>query len=213
MGRYSTGSVTTSEAIRIELSYLLKHGYIKKGQIIYATLNWTNGSNISIQSNFTVDCPYIRLIYNNTNYCTGEVTEHDYKIYFTSIPSNLGKGEVVYFLCPDTFHMCRILYKCYGSPIWKSRYAYLHRIYYQSQISSKLHYYIDRYWETERQLEQLYSRVVKSHYKGRKSALQKRIERLEDKQEYYDHMRWRILPKSIQKLIYPLGLQSAEALF
>jgi hypothetical protein len=30
MGRYSTGEITTAAAIRIELSYLLKQGLIKR---------------------------------------------------------------------------------------------------------------------------------------------------------------------------------------
>jgi len=201
MGRYSTGAITTGEAIRIELSYLFKSGFIQKGRFIYATLSWTNGSDIYIHSDFTVDQPYIRLIYKNTSYNTGEVTDHDYKIYLTSITSNLGKGQVLYFLCPVTMQRCRILYKCYGSPIWKSRYAYRHRIYYQCQISSKLHHYIDRYWGVEKQLEQLYSQVVKSHYMGMKTTLQKRIEFLENKREFYDDMRWQIVPKSIQRFI------------
>ncbi len=167
MGRYSTGAVTTGSTIRIELSYLLKNGFIQQGRFISATLNWTNGSDIQIQSDFTVDWPYIRLIYKNTSYHTGEVTNHDYKIYFGFLPSNLGKGQVLYFLCPVTNHRCRILYKCYGSQIWKSRYAYRHRIYYQCQISSKLHHYIDRYWTAEKQLEQLYSQVVKREVRQR----------------------------------------------
>lgn len=201
MGRYSTGAITTGGAIRIELSYLLKHGYIVKGSYITGTLYWTNGSNIWIESDFTREFPFIRLKYQNTNGYTNEITQHDYKIYFTSVPSNLGKGRVLYFLCPSTNHRCRILYKCYGSQIWKSRYAYQYRIYYQSQISSKLHHYIDRYFETEKKLKQLYSQIAKSHYQGEKTALQRRVERLEYKQEFYDFMRWSILPRSLKKAL------------
>ena len=47
-------------------------------------------------------------------------------------------------------------------------------------------------------MEGLYASVVKSHYRGRETALQKRIGRLEYKQEYYDYMRCRILAKAIQ---------------
>ena len=213
MGRYSTGVNTTKQTRRIELSYLLKKGFIQKGRCISGTLSWTDDSNIGIYTCYKESQAYIELDYTTTYHATNEKKSFKYRIDLESIPSNLGKGEVLYMVCPVSAKRCRILYKCYGSQIWKSRYAYRYRIYYQSQISSKLHHYIDRYWDIEKHLEELYSRVVKSHYRGRKTALQRRIERLEYKQEYYDEMRWRIVPKAIQNILNVAGLQSAEELF
>ena len=163
MGRNATGSMTTNAACRIELGYLLKNGYIKKGGSVFSTLSWTNGSNIGFESKYTDDEAYIRLIYTNTNQCTGEVTNHDYKIYLHEVPSNLGKGYVLYFICPSYGHYCRILYKCYGSLIWKSRLAYRNRIYYPSQVSSKTSYYNVRFWSLDNKLEELYKQVIKTH--------------------------------------------------
>ncbi len=196
MGRYPTGVITTGQAQRLELSYLLRNGFIEKGKVIHGRLYWTSGSSINYESDLSCPNPVIRLIYNNTKY-NGEITHQDYMIHFALVPSNLGNGNVLYFICPVTNTKCRILYKCYGSSIWKSHQAYPYRIYYQCQISSKFNHYLDRYWETENKLEQLYFQVVKSHYRGRKTALQRRIEYLENKREYYDWMRWRILHDSI----------------
>jgi hypothetical protein len=201
MGRRSTGSMTINGVPKIELGWLLHNGYIKKGQNIFGSLRWTNDNSIRIETNYT-DEKYIRLIYTNTNICTNEKTEHDYKIYFHEVPSNLGKGNVLYFICPSDGHYCRVLYKCYGSLIWKSRLAYQSRIYYSSQVSSKLSYYNDRFWSVDHQLEDLYKKPIKTHYRGKKTRLQQRIERMENLQNYYDEMRWTILPKWFQKMIY-----------
>jgi hypothetical protein len=213
MGRWSTGAITTGEVNRIELSYLLRNGYVKKGNHILAGLRWTNGSDILIESKLTDNEAYLRLNYKNTNSYTGEITSHDYKIYLTTIPSNLGKGDVLYFVCPETGRRCRILYKCYSSLIWKSRFAYRHRIYYHTQACSKYDYHNIRYWDISKELETLYKRGKKSHYRGNYTRLMKRVEQLESKQQYHDKMRWLIVPKSIQKMVAGMGLQSAEYLF
>lgn len=182
MGRYSTGAMTTEQVIRIELSYLIKKGYIKKDHHIKASLTWTNDSSIGFESYYIGDDPYIRLKYNITKNATGEVTSHDYKIHLATVPSNLGKGEVVYMICPVTGNRCRVLYKCYGSLTWKSREAYQHRIYYESQIEPKsVRPY--KYLFCDRQFEELYKKAKKSHYRGKPTRLMKRIETLERKSD------------------------------
>jgi hypothetical protein len=55
---------------------------------------------------------------------SGEEFKLDYKIQLTSIPSNLGRGEVLYFVCPTSGRRARILYRAYGSHYFKSRQAY-----------------------------------------------------------------------------------------
>ena len=178
MGRCPTGVIRTNEAKRIELRYLLRNNLIQKDKIIFGSLNWTDGSNINFETFYSKDEAYLRVNYKNTNVYTGEVTEHDYKIYLTSVPSNLGKGEVLYMVCPITGKRSRILYKCYGSLIWKSREAYQNWIYYDSQLlSKKIRPFKFMFYEKE--LEELYRKKVKSHYRGKPTRLMKRIERLE----------------------------------
>ena len=110
MGRRSTGALTTREAFRIELSYLLKNGYIQKGNHIIATLSWTNGSWIRIESKYTEEERYLRVKYTLTDSRDGKKHELDYKISLYAKPSNLGKGEVLYFVYPFTHRRCTILY-------------------------------------------------------------------------------------------------------
>lgn len=182
MGRKSTGIITTGEVIRIDLSYLIKKGYIQKESCVSGAISWTNGSNIGFESYYTAKESYLRLNYTNTNFQTGEKSEHDYKIELVSIPSNLGKGDVLYFVCPETGRYCRILYKCYGSSTWKSREAYQRRIYYQSQIEPKSVRSF-KYLLCENQLQDLYKKMVKTHYRGKPTRIMKRIEKLSEKME------------------------------
>ena len=87
MGRYSKGAITTGEVTRIELSYLLKNGFIKAGKNRAGQISWTNDSNIGIECSLNDKYYwYVRFNYKNTNTHTGEVTNQDYKIYLTSIP-------------------------------------------------------------------------------------------------------------------------------
>ncbi len=189
MGRWTTGAITTEEAVRIELSTLLKNGYIQKGKHITGQLSWTNGSIISFESIYSDEEAFIRLAYQSTDPETDEKTDFDYKIYLVKVPSNLGQGDVLYLLCPYTQRRCRILYKCYGSKQWKSRYAYHNRIYYPCQTCSKNGYYSDRYWTIEKRLSNI-PLPVKTHYRGVPTRPHKRIMQLEEQLDYYDEMRW-----------------------
>ncbi len=196
MGRASTGAVTTGEVTRLELSYLLKQGYLKNS-FTFGSMSWTNGSSIQISSSIDDDEKYIRVRYSLRDGRDGEIK--DYKIYLTSVPSNLGRGEVLYFVCPTSGRKARVLYLCYGSSIFKCRKAYSHRIYYQSQQSSKLNFHNDRYWKLDKELQKCKDRSRKETYQGKPTKLRQRIAYLKTKQDYHDYLRWMILPKSMQK--------------
>lgn len=122
-----------------------------------------------------------------------------YDIRIVSIPSNLGKGRMYYFICPFTHKWCKYLYMGYGSPYFKSREAYSHRIYYASQLSSRLNKPNDIYWRLERQLEVLRPLHPKNHYKGTVTKAQQRIARLEQKKYVHDEIRWRVFDRRMLK--------------
>ncbi len=131
----------------------------------------------------------LKLKYTITFNDSGEKEDCDYSIQLTTIPSNLGRGEMLYLVCPITGRRARILYKCYGSKIWKSRWAYRHWIYYPSQQCSKLDYHNTRYWALDREINEYQGRSRKKLYKGKETRLQKRIKLLRKKQDYYDWAR------------------------
>lgn len=209
MGRKSTGAWTTNDCLRIELSYLLKMGYLVKGKITSGRLAWQrNGypsGNITVYSYWPVNAhvePFIRLVYTMTDRTTGDKEEHDDTVYLERRVSNLGKGEVLYFICPVSGQCCRILYKGYNCSIWKSRQAYQHRIYYPCQKSSKREYATSRYWDLDSQIEKVKGKRSPGTYRGKPTKRAERLQRLELQQWEADHQRW--LPEA-----FPLGLRRA----
>lgn len=195
MGRDRTGAETTAGVKRIELSYLLRAGYLRKWEIAPITLSWSDnwgnsGGSIGIEPHYTDEDAYIKLKYTITHRDTGEKQEFDYNIDLEERPSNLGRGSVLYFVCPETYKLCRILYQAYGSNIFKSRGAYNNRIYYPLQVSSKLGIYNDKYWELEKKLNKLQEGRASYQYKGRPTKKRIRINRLIDKQTEADRDRW-----------------------
>lgn len=201
MGRYQTGAITTKETMRIELSYLIKMGMIKKGFKLSTSLSWGNKYSIGIETSYGIEKEdYIRLSYILTDR-EGSKKSYDYKIRLIPVDSNLRKGKILYFLCPVTFKKCKILYRCYGSDIWKSRDAYQNRIYYKSQISSKTDNWNDKYWNCEDEIEKLLTNYRKqSVYKGKPTKRALKIQKLCDLQDQAEQMRW--LPSMDRLLLF-----------
>jgi hypothetical protein len=207
MGRNSTGVLTTGECKRIELSKLKKSGYLEKGNYSACQYAWTDGSTIVITFDTRNGNGHMRLQYVTT-YKDGRKEEHDYKVRIVSVPSNLGKGEVLYFVCPVSSKLCRVLYKAYGCPIWKCRHAYQNRIYYQSQLSSHKDRYNDRYWAVEKKLEAQRAKRRTYTYKGKATKRAERIEKLIDAQTHWDRLRWSVaaMPVAMQKIFRKNGI-------
>lgn len=201
MGRYRS-CITTNQTPRIKLSMLLKLGFIQKGKISEGSYSWTDGSSIALVCHYTDKEQYIRLIYI-LNSWSSEKSEYDYKIHLTFVPSNLGRGNIPYFVCPETGNRCRILYRVYGSPIWKSREAYNTNIYYPTQTSSKLSKYNDEYWLLDKQIKYLKKgKRNQTHYNGKPTRRYIRMKRLINKQKKADYLRWlpEYMPISVRKV-------------
>lgn len=192
MGRYSTGAATTDESIRLELSYLLKSKILQKGAMVSGILSWTSGANVSYLCKYGDDEAWIHLRYTHTDNHTGNKTDYDYRIEFERKVSNLGRGEVLYFICPESGRTCRKLYMAYGYPKFKSRQAYSNRIYYPDQLSSKMDRPNDRYWRIKRQLEKKNLKHHRKTYKGNLTKSEMRLRSKRDKMNYYDSIRWNI---------------------
>lgn len=201
MGRNTSGYISTGQALRIELSLLIKQGYIRKGFKTSSTIDWTNGASIGIRTEYTSTNKYIQL-----DYCieTAEGIKQTYSriIELFAVPSNLGKGEILYFICPESGRMCRILYKCYGSHVWKSRKAYRNRIYYLKQMLSKRSYYLESYLNTEKQLTNLLSQRRSYYYMGRPTKRLQRIKKLQKDLARLDYLTLVNAPAFIQQMMY-----------
>ena len=210
MGRWDTGAITTGQCLQVWINGFVEH--IKKGvTYLQGSFNYKSGASIGVKlikegSRYVVELNYYKTI-------EGEKKDISYQVQVVSVPSNLGKGEVYYFLCPFTYKRCKVLYMGYGSLYFKSREAYRHRIYYASQLSSHLDRHNDTYWRLERKLEQLYKKHPKTHYRGKTTRAQKRIERLEQEQDYHEKMRWTTVPLALRKILIKSGMPDAREMF
>jgi hypothetical protein len=149
-----------NEALQIHISKLKRWGYLDPEQIKSGTLNWSRNGNligsISIQVNTHSEQPYIELDYKYRD-------EHrNYKVYLTSTPSHLNRGEIWYFICPQTKKRCRKLYLIDG--------YFLHReafsgCMYETQTRSKKYRQLDKILGAYFKIDELYSQLQKKNFK------------------------------------------------
>jgi hypothetical protein len=155
-----------NEALQISISKLKEWEYLNPEQIKSGTITWSRNGNqtgsISIKVNTHSEQPYIELDYKYRD------EPRNYNVSLVSMPSNLGKGLIWYFLCPQTNKRCRKLYSIGG--------YFLHReafkgCMYESQIQSKKYRELDKtfgaYFKTDQLYEQLYKKNFKKQYAGK----------------------------------------------
>ena len=163
-----------NEALQISISKLKEWEYLNPEQIKSGTITWSrNGSQtgrISIKVNTHSEQPYIELDYKYRD------EPRNYKVRLVSIPSNLGKGLIWYFLCPHTKKRCRKLYSIGG--------YFLHRkafngCMYETQTQSKKYRELDKtlgaYFEIDNLYEELYKKNFKKTYAGKPTKRYLRI--------------------------------------
>jgi hypothetical protein len=160
----------------LTVTKLKEWGYLNNG-IKEGVISWSISgevhSRIGIKSNISEYNKFITLDYNQN----GEVI--NYNVHFVSIPSNLGKGEILYFVCPSTGKHCRKLYL-------NSKY-FLHReafnyLYYEKQNESKknrrLISILDKVYLKDEVYKQQFKKHFKTHYNGK---VTKRYQKILDK--------------------------------
>ncbi len=163
-----------NEALQIHISKLKGWGYLDPKQIKSGTVNWSRNGNptgsISIQVNTHSEQPYIELDYKYRD------EPRNYKVYLTSTPSNLNKGKIWYFICPQTKKRCRKLYSIGG--------YFLHReafngCMYETQTQSKKNRQLDKtlgaYFKSDNLYSELYKKNFKKTYAGKPTKKYLRI--------------------------------------
>ena len=160
MPKQPTFPTLFDDALQILISKLKEWDYLNPDQIKSGTITWSrNGNergNISIRVNTVDEQPYIELDYKYRE------EPRNYKVNLVSMQSNLGKGKVWYFLCPQTNKRCRKLYLIGG--------YFLHReafngCMYESQIQSKKYRQLDKTLGAYYRLDGLYEQLYKKHFK------------------------------------------------
>jgi len=149
-----------NEALQISVSKLKEWKYLNPEQIKSGTLNWSSNGNptgsISIKVNTHNEQLYIELDYKYKD------EPRNYKVYLTSIPSNLNKGDIWYFICPQTNKRCRNLYLISG--------YFLHReafkgCMYEKQTQSKKYRQLDKTFGAYFKIDDLYDEMYKKNFK------------------------------------------------
>lgn len=153
------------DCLTINISDLKKWGYFEPNCSKGGTLSWSrrgeNIGNISIRV-YNFNRTSIELDYKFND------EPRNYSVSITSIPSNLGKGRILYFICPFTRKRCRKLYSVggYFGHRDNARYAM-----YESQIKSKHYRNLERrfgnYFALDHLYEELYTKHFKKTYAGK----------------------------------------------
>ena len=160
----------------VSITKLKEWGYldygIKSGVISWSTAGEVH-SKIGIKCTFLEHRKFITLDYTQN----GESI--NYSVNIVSIPSNLGKGEILYFVCPNTGKRCRKLYHCSKYFLHREAFRYL---YYEKQIESKkirsLHSIFDKAYLKDEVYEEQFKKHFKTHYNGKPT---KRYQKILDK--------------------------------
>lgn len=166
MAKPQTFPTLYDNALQMSIKKLNEWGYLKRGQKFRTQLDWSRNGNligsISINVNTHSEQPYIELDYKFRD------EPRKYKVKLVCVPSNLGKGVIWYFLCPQTNKRCRILYSIGG--------YFLHReafngCMYESQTQSKKYRQLDKtlgaYFQTSKLYDEIYSKHFKKWYNGK----------------------------------------------
>lgn len=196
MGRDSKRIDTVNNCLQLKINVFVE--YLKRGKIKGEfNIQWANGCNIKAVIISNKDYTRLELSYTKT----WNNIEHDlmYHIYIKSVPSNLGKGNVYYFVCPLSGFTCRTLYLSQSSFKFGSYQSFKPKLYYPCQLSSKLDKHNDTFWRIDKVLGSLDSPYTKRSYRGNPTKKAQRIARLEVKQQFHEKMRWIIIPKALQK--------------
>ena len=151
----------------ISISKLNEWNYLNDTALKSGVVNWSNRynevtSSISIKVKINANEQFL-----NLNYKSNDI-RYDYNVNLVTVPSNLGKGNVWYFICAYTGKRCRILHLIDGKFLHRSA---LKSGMYSKQTQSKKWRQIEKvygaYFDSDKYYEQLYKKHFKKYYKGK----------------------------------------------
>lgn len=109
MGRRSTIPTLLDYCKSVSISDLKQHGLLLPGRSVRANFIWSRGgvkiASIALEvATYPPGPSYAEFAY----FCAEKTVK--YRVSMVSTPSNLGKGEIWYFICPRTGKRCRKLH-------------------------------------------------------------------------------------------------------
>lgn len=171
MAKPSTYPTLYDECTQISISSLKRWEYLNPSQWKSGTISWSvgegEGKQITAQIGISVnthqpESPYLELNYK----CNGNPI--NYRVQLASIPSNLRKGVVWFFICPRSGKRCRKLYL--ADTYFYHRTAFrgcMYKKQTQSKKSRQLDKTLGAFFRTDELYEQLYKKHLKKQYAGK----------------------------------------------
>lgn len=181
--------LTINEALRLSLSSLIRAGAIRLGYKASVVWKWRGGEALieTYYPHRPEEEAYVRLSYK----MGGEAGSlQDYKVRLQALPSNLGAGRVLYFVCPASGRRCRALYLAPGSTQFISRDAYSPPLYYPLQTAAKRDRSNERYFSLKEKIESLSKGRAAYYYSGEMTRRAARLDRLQSQKEEADVLRF-----------------------
>lgn len=176
MGRYGNYPTTVEDCLYLSIKKLKEWDYLTNNGTKSGTISWSrNGtphSNVRITITKSDFKAFMILDYS----VNGE--PKNYKVEIISKPSNLGKGEVLYFVCPSTKQQCRKLHLQCGYFLHRSAFQ---NLMYSKQIESKKFRYLgkvfDYIFNPDEIYQERYKKYFKTHYKGKPTKRYLRVKK------------------------------------
>lgn len=160
MAKPNSFPILFDEVSQLKISQLKKWGYLKPNQNISGLIEWSISNRvintIGVEVNTYSDTPIIKLSY------TYKKQKKQYIINCVTQLSNLGKGQLHYFICPITGKRSKQLYLIHGVLAHRNAFK---GCFYESQLRSKRYREFERIYGGEFELERLYGLLYKKHFK------------------------------------------------
>ena len=184
MGRRCTGVTTIENALKISIKDLKLKGLLMKDKCIISTLSW------SIRTDKIASIRYFKPINDQAIHLCYKTKGKEYhcKINLVEIDSNLGKGKILYFICPSTNTKCRYLYFINDSALFQSKLGLNGLIYYSSKLTCKSDRINDKYWRILNQIEA--KKNIRKIYAGRHTKEFLKVQLLKKRKFQLDKLRW-----------------------
>lgn len=144
--------------------------HLKKKKPFTGVCNWGDDQSMRITLKTPETGSYILL-----EYVINREDEVRNKIFIDTVPSNLGTGEIYYFICPRTGRRCRKLYLYRGYFMSRKN---IPGVIYHSQTKSRCERALEDAigsYKDDQLLEELNKPYLKTHYRGKPTKTYKRI--------------------------------------
>lgn len=182
MAKFPTFPILYDSVLKLSMSKLVSLGYLKPENRISTNMVWSIKGEKKGEISLFVDTneghPYIELDYKYKD------QPRRYRINIVSINSNLGKGQIYYFVCPQTNRRCRTLYSINGYFFHRTAFnGCMYECQSQSKKYRSLTIQFGFIFDEDRIFEQLFKKNFKKTYAGKPTKkyikLSKQLERIE----------------------------------